>query len=196
MASAGRLGVGIGTGAAGGAATGMAFGPWGAAIGGGIGALGGALSSLLQSSDEAKQRKRMREQLMQQQRESKDDEYDQLYASLTGLNRNPMYQVMQYEPYNEYEAGKKADQYIAGAMPEQTPNYGQLVQSLGSLASTAGGLSRQGDAQGRLDELQQSRRIGQTGNPWQSFADEQQGDSMEELLKRAREAAWSRTGGW
>ena len=192
----GRLAVGIGTGAAGGATTGAMFGPWGAAIGGVIGGGAGALSELLSSSDEAKKRKQARERLMQQQRESKDEEYEQLMAGLTGMSNNPMYRVMQFDPYNEREAGQKADEYLEGAMPEQQPNYGQLVNSLGSLGSTVGGLARQGDAQARLDELIQSRRTQQTGNPWQGYADTQQDDTLEKLLEKARGEAWDRTGGW
>ena len=207
----GRLAVGVGTGAAGGAGTGAMFGPWGAVIGGGIGALGGALGELLSSSDEAKQKKKLLEQYRTQQREQRaqyeqqrlkqsEDDWERRMVALTpGLAQDPMYIAQSYEPYKvePFPSLAKEEEDFNARMPESPgPNYGQLVNSLGSLGSTVGGLSRQSDAQGRLDDLIQSRRIGATGNPWQAYADEQQGDSLEELLKQARQGAWDRTGGW
>jgi hypothetical protein len=207
----GRLAVGIGTGAAGGASTGMMFGPWGAAIGGGIGALGGALGELLSSSDEAKQRKKALEQYRQQTRDQRaqyeeqrlkqsGDDWERRMVALTpGLANDPMYIADSYEQYQPepFPSLAKEEEDFNARMPvERAPNYGQLVNSLGSLGSTVGGAVRQGDAQSRLDELIQSRKIGQTGNPWQNYADTQQDDELEKMLAKARGDAWNRTGGW
>lgn len=210
MASAGRVGVGIGTGAAGGAMTGASFGPWGAVIGGGIGAIGGAVSSLLSSSDEAKERKRAMDEYQRQRDQARNryieqernriyDEWERRYAARTGLSQDPMYLATHHDTFDPAQAAADFEAR-AGEAPtlpaEPAPNYGALVQSLGSLGATVGGLSRQADAQSRLDDLIQSRRIAATGNPWQSFADTQQGDDLEKLLEKARADAWNRTGGW
>lgn len=207
----GRLAVGIGTGAAGGATTGAMFGPWGAAIGGVIGGGAGALSELLSSSDEAKQKKKALEAYRQQTRkqraeyeqqrlEQSEDDWERRMVALTpGLANDPMYIAQSYEQYQPKpfpSLAAEEEAFNAGMPAEQSPNYAQLVGSLGSLGSTVGGLARQGDAQTRLDELIQSRKIGQTGNPWQGYADTQQDDTLEKLLEKARGDAWDRTGGW
>ena len=204
-ASAGRYGVAIGTGAASGASIGAFGGPIGAAIGAGLGGLAGGISTLLSSSDEAKERKRQLDEYnaqrakaleayQQQQQQSSEDDWERRYASLTGISNDPMYIAQSYDPYDPKKA--EADFNLrAGPEPtfpdEPTPNYGALAQSLGSLGSTVGGLSRQADMSDRLGTAQ----INSSKNPWTAYADDPI-DPMQELLERAREAAQRRTGGW
>lgn len=188
-ASAGRYGVSIGTGAAGGAGAGAAFGgPIGAVVGGGIGALGGALSTLLSSSDEAKQRQKALEAYKQQQLEASQNDWDRRWAAMTGISNNPAYLGLSYRPYDPQKA---ESDFNAHTPDEPTPNYGALVQSLGSLGGTVGALGRQSDLQDKLGLAQ----INATKNPWQADASTTD-PGLEKLLEQARQAAWNRTGGW
>lgn len=184
-ASAGRYGVSIGTGAAGGAGAGAAFGgPIGAVVGGGIGALGGALSTLLSSSDEAKQRKKALEAYKQQQLEAAQNDWDRRWVALTGGSELDL-------PLKPYDPNKAEADFNAHTPDEPTPNYGALVQSLGSLGGTVGALGRQSDLQDKLGLAQ----INATRNPWQADASTTD-PGLEKLLEQARQAAWNRTGGW
>lgn len=163
--SAGRVGVGIGTGAAGGAAAGMVFGPIGAAIGGGIGAIGGLISGLSSSSEEAKQRKNIRNQRIEQAKKAAQDDYEARFAALTGLNNDPMYVAMGYEPFDPQKAEREAQEYTDLAAPEAPPDYGSLIGSLGSLGSSIGQQVRADDLSNQVVRMGQQR-----GNPWAAYA--------------------------
>jgi len=196
MANAGNYAIGIGGGAASGAGIGSLFGPIGAGIGAGLGAGVGALSTLLSSSDDAKKRRLAKEQLMEQERQRLEKESEQRYAAITGINRDPMFQVLSAERWDPAKASKQADDYLAGAMPEQQPNYGALVQSLGSLGSTVGGLARADQLANLRNQSNQLGNIRATGNPWANYALGDQSDALDELLNDARDKAWAKTGGW
>jgi hypothetical protein len=204
-ASAGRYGVNIGTAAASGAATGAFAGPWGAAIGGVVGGGIGAISTLLQSSDEAKQKKkaleayqRQREaewsaQQAQQIRASQDDYRRRMEALIPGLAQDPMYIAQSYKPYQPqgYDPSQAEAAFNAQMPDEPTPNYGALAQSLGSLGSTVGGLSRQADAAERLG----AAKIASSGNPWENYADSSD-DPLEKIIEEARRRSPGVTGAW
>jgi len=205
-ASAGRYGVNIGKGAAGGAVAGTSILPgWGTAIGAGVGAIAGGLSTLLQSSDEAKQKKkaleayqRQREaewsaQQAQQIRASQDDYRRRMEALIPGLAQDPMYIAQSYKPYQPqgYDPSQAEADFNAQMPDEPTPDYGGLVQSLGSLGSTVGTMSRQADAAERLG----AAKIASSGNPWENYADSSD-DPLEKILEEARRRSPGVTGAW
>jgi hypothetical protein len=204
-ASAGRYAVGIGTGAASGAGLGAFGGPVGAAIGGVVGGGLGALQTLLSSSDEAKERKKQldayneqRAQALQtyehDQEQKYYDEWEQRYAQRTGANQDPMYVATPSQVVRS-SAGRgglqRARRRSSDVPDEPTPNYAALAQSLGSLGSTVGTLNRQSALEDKLGAAQ----IQSSGNPWIAYAGESD-DPMQQIVERARQAAWQRTGGW
>jgi hypothetical protein len=204
-ASAGRYAVGIGTGAASGAGLGAFGGPPGAIIGGVIGGGLGALQTLLSSSDEAKERKKQldayneqRAQALQTYQHDQEqkyyDEWEQRYAQRTGANHDPMYVATHHKSYDPAQAEAEFNAH-AGSAPtfpdEPAPNYAALAQSLGSLGSTVGTLNRQSALEDKLGAAQ----IQSSGNPWIAYAGESD-DPMQQIVERARQAAWQRTGGW
>jgi hypothetical protein len=204
-ASAGQYGVNIGKGALSGAAAGSFAGPWGAAIGGVLGAAGGGISTLLTSSDEAKERKKQldayneqRAQALQtyehDQQQKYYDEWEQRYAQRTGANQDPMYVATHHKSYDPAQAEADFNAH-AGAAPtfpdEPTPDFGGLLMSAGSLGTTVGTLNRQSALEDKLGAAQ----IQSSGNPWVAYAGESD-DPMQQIVERARQAAWQRTGGW
>ena len=196
MADFGRAGMSGLSGAASGASMGSVAGPYGAAAGGVIGGATGFIGDLVRQSEEAKQRKRLRDLYMKQQREALEKASEQRYAAITGINRDPMFQVLSAERWDPEKARKDADQYINANVPKPTPDYWQVVQSLGQLGSTVGKYARANDLANLRNQSNQLNNISATGNPWVNYALDDQSKALEEMLDNARGAAWDRIGGW